>query len=205
MGRIGELQVEAAGQYKGYNGSVFTAAVMPLGSGGFTGGAGAGWNGDQGRGEFQISTCYVVTGDPIGFMEGLYGPSVTTGASACAVYTDSTEEMDVTFDCGLQFSLFPSFALGLNCSDLAGDAVFNTGFSHVFNRSLKIHVNYGDESWQGGAELKVKPVLSLFSGTDGSSLSCGILFIHDRWAAEYGACFLETSIEHSLGLSGRFP
>ena len=205
LGRIGTLQIETAGEYAGDNGSVCAAAALPLGTNGFTAGAGAGWNGTENSGIFQISTCYVVTGDPIGFMEGLYGPSVTTGASASYEYNDSTDSSEISLDCGFQFSLFPSFALGVNCTDATGDAIFKTGFSHVFNRNLKVHVNYGDETWQGGAELTVKPSLRIISGTDGSSFSGGLLYTFNRWTAGYSARFFETSIEHSLGFSGRFP
>ena len=204
MGRRGETSIQVSLGVPGKDVSAAAAAVTPLGKG-FTAGAGAEWNGAGDKGLFQLSSCYVITGDPIGFMEGLYGPSITAGASVSAGYDDSTRSSEVSFDCGVQLSLFPSFALGVNCSDLAGEAVFRTGFSHVFNRSLRIHVNYGSDKWQGGGELTVKPFFRILAGTDGSSFNGGFAYSLERWTASYGARFLETSVEHSIGLTGRFP
>lgn len=203
LGRLGEPAFEAAWGTADNASSALAAASIPLGRG-FTGGAGAGWNEAEGTGMMQLSSCYVLTGDPIGFMEGLYGPSVTLGAAVSARYDPDAESTDFVLDCGFQFSLFPSFALGVNCSDAAGESVFRTGFSHVFNRSLLVHANYGDETWQGGGELTVKPFLKLLAGTDGDGFNGGMKYTIDRWTFSYGATFRETSIEHCLGLSGRF-
>lgn len=204
LGRMGELQAETAWGYEDHEHSFAAAAVMPLGPEGLSAGAGGGWNGAPGTGFFQLSGCYVLTGDPIGFMEGLFGPSVTTGASA-GVLTDSTGSTESYFDLGLQFSLFPSFALGVNCSDVSGSRVFSTGFSHVFNRNLLIHVNYRDETWQAGAELTVKPSFKLFSGTDGRGLNCGASLSRGEWTLSYGARLVENTIDHGAGISRGFP
>lgn len=204
LGRLGEPQVQVVLGIPGDDGSAAAAATMPVGKG-FTGGAAAGWNGTEGTGLFQLSSCYVITGDPIGFMEGLYGPSITAGATISAGYTHSTESSDVSIDCGAQISLFPSFALGVNCSDLAGEATIRTGFSHVFNRSLRVHASFGDQKWQGGGELTVKPVFKILAGTDGSSFNGGLVYTFGRWTASYGARFMETSMEHCIGITGRFP
>lgn len=203
LGRMGRLQAESVWGYSDGEQAFAAAAVMPLGTGGFSAGAGGGWNGALHDRFFQLSGSYVLTGDPIGFMEGLFGPSVTTGASA-GVHTDSTGSTEASFDLGLQFSLFPSFALGVNCSDVSGSRIFKTGFSHVFNRNLLIHVNYGDETWQAGAELTVKPAFKLFSGTDGRGLNCGASLSRGEWTLSYGARLLENTIDHGAGISRGF-
>jgi len=203
LGRLGEFQIQVTLGVPGDGYTAAAAAARPLGKG-FTAGAGGGWNETDGSGLFQLSSCYVITGDPIGFMEGLYGPSITAGAAATATYNDSTGSSDVSFDSGIQFSLFPSFALGLNCTDIAGEASFTTGFSHVFNRNLRVHVSYSRDMWRGGAELTVKPFLQLLAGTDGSGFNGGLLYRWGTWTGSYGAAFLESSIEHSFGLSRRF-
>jgi hypothetical protein len=205
LSRLESLHIETAIGLRngGQNWSV--AGGMPLGEGRFSAGAGAGWEGDTERGTVQLSAGYVVTGDPIGFMEGLFGPSISTGASASVTYMDSTRSTDVSFDCGFQFSLFPSFALGMNVSDVAGDPVLRSGFSHVFNRSLKLHLNHGDGLWQAGAELTASPALKLYSGTDGHSLNAGFSYSTGSWTGGYGAVFLEESIVHTFGVSRRLP
>jgi hypothetical protein len=138
-------------------------------------------------------------------MEGLYGPSVTAGVSVAGVFGDSADSPDQRVDLGVQFSLFPSFAVGVQNTDLFGEAVFNTGFSHVFNRSLEIHVNYGDDTWQGGAELTVSSLLSILAGTDGNSLNAGFeLAPGTAWKAGYAVEFREDSLTHTLGIQRSF-
>lgn len=197
--------LEAAGSFIKDQASGYAAFAMPLRSGRFSTGAGAGWNGSENMGVVQLASCYVVTGDPVGFMEGLYGPSITTGASVSIAYNDSSGSVDAEADLGFQFSLFPSFAMGVNCADVSGDAVFHTGFSHVFNRNLEIHVNYGSETWQGGAELTVSPQLKVLAGTEGNHLNGGFVYTMESWDVSYGAVFSETSVGHALCVSRRFP
>ena len=205
LGRLVSLTVEAAGDYRMEEGSAGIAAGMPLGTGGFSAGAGAGWNGNSRQGIFQISGCYVVAGDPIGFMEGLFGPSITTGVSASVNYSDSTGSAEAGVDAGFQFSLFPSFALGMNWTDVTGESVLRTGFSHVFNRNLIVHANYGDDTWQCGGELTVSSPLKIYAGTDGKTLNSGFSLRFSDWLVSYGAEFSEESIEHGAGVSRRFP
>ncbi len=66
-------------------------------------------------------------------MEGLFGPSITTGTSVRYQYSDSTAEGLFDVDAGFQFSLFPSFAMGLTYTDIIEDSKLTLGFSHVFN------------------------------------------------------------------------
>lgn len=207
FGRIEGRALQASGTLSKDAGTYAAAASLPLGRG-FTGAVSGFFSteGEDDRGTVQLSGCYVVTGDPIGFMEGLYGPSVTAGVSVAGVFGDSADSPDQRVDLGVQFSLFPSFAVGVQNTDLFGEAVFNTGFSHVFNRSLEIHVNYGDDTWQGGAELTVSSLLSILAGTDGNSLNAGFELAPGMgWKAGYAVEFREDSLTHTLGMQRSFP
>lgn len=184
--------------------SAAAAGAIPLGRG-FTLGAGGYWHGPGEAAALQFSACRVITGDPIGFMEGLYGPSITAGVSLRGQYARENGEYSAGADAGIQFSIFPSFALGVACTDLSGELIFHTGFSHVFNRNLEVHLNYGDRIWQGGAELTVRPGMIIAAGTDGSSLSCGLSVGGGQWLGGYGASFEEVSVEHTAGVLRRLP
>jgi hypothetical protein len=205
LGRIEFPEVSVSAGITDNEPSGCVAAVMPLRGSGFSIGAGGGWNNSTGTGTGQLSGCYVVTGDPIGFMEGLFGPSITLGASAKYQYADSTSGNVFDVDGGFQFSLFPSFALGMACTDIIHNAVLRTGFSHVFNRSLKIHASYGDDTWQCGAELTVSNPLRVYSGTDGNTMNAGLSITSGEWKYGYGAILHESSIEHRIGVAWRFP
>ncbi len=206
-GRIDGRALQVSGTLGGEGESYAAAASLPMGRG-FTGALSGFFTteGEDDRGTVQLSGCYVVTGDPIGFMEGLYGPSVTAGLSVAGVFGDSVDSPDQRVDLGVQFSLFPSFAVGVQSTDIFGEGVFNTGFSHVFNRSLEIHVNYGDETWQGGAELTVSSLLRILAGTDGEVLNAGFELAPGMgWKAGYAVEFQEDSLTHTLGLQRSFP
>jgi len=203
LGRIEFPQVSATAGITDNEPSGCVAAAMPLGLSGFSIGAGGGWDKSTATGNGQVSGCYVVTGDPIGFMEGLFGPSITVGASARYSYSRNTSDKAFDVDGGFQFSLFPSIALGMTCTDIFNDAVFRTGISHVFNRSLKIHASYGNETWQSGAELTVSKALCVYSGTDGHTMNAGLTISAAGWKCGYGAEFHENAIEHRIGLTWR--
>jgi hypothetical protein len=181
------------------------AAGMPFEESRFSAGAGAVWNGNDETALLQLAGSYVLTGDPIGFMEGLYGPSITGGLSVSGEYTRPGEEFSSNITAGAQISLFPSFALGVNCSGILDSPVWKAGFSHVFNRSLLLHVSYGRGSFEGGAELTVSPSLKAYSGTDGSTLGSGLSFALQGFSLSYGARFHSGSIDHSFGVERSFP
>lgn len=205
MGRIEFLEVVATAGITHNEPSGSVAAVMPLGGSGFQLGTAAGWDNNHRTGTAQLSVGYVVAGDPIGFMEGLFGPSITTGVSARYLYADSTGDNSFDFDAGFQFSLFPSFALGMLFSDIINDRVLTAGFSHVFNKNLKAHTTFSDDNWQVGCELMVKRTLRVYTGTDGDDVNAGVRFSPGQWNYAYGAVLHKNSIEHRIGISRRFP
>ncbi|MCD4707461.1 MAG: hypothetical protein K8S62_06960 [Candidatus Sabulitectum sp.] len=205
MGRIEFFEVAAAGGITNDEPSGSVAAVMPLGGSGFHLGTGAAWDNDCRTGIAQLSGSYVVAGDPIGFMEGLFGPSIAVGASVRYQYADSTDEKSLDLDAGFQFSLFPSLALGMTCTDITEDRRFTTGFSHVFNRNLKAHTSFSDDNWQVGCELMVTRALRVYSGTDGDNVNAGAGLSRGEWNFGYGAVLHRNGIEHRFGISRRFP
>lgn len=204
MGRMEFFEVAATGRIAENEPRGYVAAVLPLGLSGFHLGTGAGWNNLNSTGTAQLSGCYVIAGDPIGFMEGLFGPSITTGVSTRYQYTDSIGGSSFDIDAGFQFSLFPSFALGMNYTDILNDPVLTTGFSHVFNRNLKAHTSFSDDNWQVGCELMVTKVFRLYSGTDGEDVNAGFGLSSGKWNFGYGAVLQEIGIEHTLSISRRF-
>ncbi len=204
MGRVEFLEISVNAGLGKNESSGCAAAVIPVGLSGFHIGTGAGWNSYSDTGTFQLSGSYVIAGDPIGFMAGLFGPSMATGVSARYQYADSTGEDNFDVDAGFQFSLFPSFALGMNFTDILEDRTLTTGFSHVFNRNLKAHTTFGDGNWQIGCELAVTRALKLYSGTGGEDFNAGVSFAMESWNFGYGAMFHENEIQHKFGISRRF-
>jgi hypothetical protein len=204
MSRIEFPEITATGGACSGRPSGSVAAVLPLGHSGFHLGSAAGWNAEEKSGAAQLSGSYIVAGDPIGFMEGLFGPSITTGVSARFQFADTTVENAFEFDGGFQFSLFPSFAVGMLYTDILGDRVLSTGFSQVFNRNLKAHAGYSNHRWQVGCELTVTRKLKLFSGVDGGNMHAGAVYSLQHWRFGYGAVLRENEIEHTFGVSGRF-
>ncbi len=205
MGRIEFFQVSAAGGFSDNEPSGCVAAVLPLGGSGFDLGTGAAWDNRLNTGTAQLSGSYVVAGDPIGFMEGLFGPSITTGVSARYQYADSTGDNSFDVDAGFQFSLFPSFALGMTYTDIIEDRIITAGFSHVFNRNLKAHAAVRDHKWEVGCELTVSRSLKIYSGTDSHTVNAGLGISAGEWEYGYGAVLHKNGIEHRLGISRRLP
>ena len=204
MGRIEFFEMAATAGISDNEPSGSVAAVMPLGLSGFHIGTGAGWDNGSRTGTAQISGSYVVAGDPIGFMEGLFGPSITTGVSARYEYADSTGDNSFDVDAGFQFSLFPSFSLGMIYTDIIEDRRLTTGFSHVFNRNLKAHFSIREDYWQAGCELMVTRSFRVYSGTDGDNVNAGVRISRGKWNFGYGAELLENAVEHRIGISRRF-
>lgn len=204
MGRVEFFEMTVNAGFSNNESSGSAAAVVPIGLSGFHIGTGAGWNSYNRTGTFQLSGSYVIAGDPIGFMAGLFGPSITTGVSAGYQYADSIGDGVLDVDAGFQFSLFPSFALGMSFLDILEDRTLVTGFSHVFNRNLKAHTTLSDGNWQIGCELAVTRALKLYSGTGREDFSAAVSFAGGPWNYGYGALFHENEIEHKFGISRRF-
>lgn len=204
MGRLEFLEIALNGGIADDKISGVVAAVMPLGTSGFHMGTGIGWDHKYRTGTAQLSSSYVLRGDPIGFMEGLFGPSITTGVSVRYTYADSVEEHSFDTDAGFQFSLFPSFALGMNYTDIINDPELVTGFSHVFNKNMKTHVSFTDSDWNIGCELMITRALQVYSGTNGDLVNAGFKFSWEQWNCSYGSILHRNAVEYKFGVSRRF-
>ncbi|PIE53124.1 hypothetical protein CSA37_03215 [Candidatus Fermentibacteria bacterium] len=202
--RIERLTVQLAGAYIHGESAYSAAAVLPFNGRKYGLGAGFHLDGNSDCVRFRLAGAYVITGDPIGFMEGLFGPSITAGFSAGADYYTEADSIRENLDCGFQFSLFPSFALGMTLEDVTDDRILRAGFSHVFNRYMTAHVNYGKSQWQGGAELHVSSVLSLTAGTDGELLNSGLSWTGGNWQVSYSASLSSDTVSHSMGILRRW-
>lgn len=152
--------------------------------------------------EFAAGGSWVVTGDPIGFMEGLFGPSIVVGCSGGAA--DSEDGFRPFATASLQFSMFPSFALGA-ASTWRADARprMSLGFSHVFNRAFTLNAGFTPESPEIGAVLRVSPNLSFTAGTGGSDWHSGVLLHKGPFLADLSVVFDGDDAEGGAGLSWR--
>ncbi len=152
--------------------------------------------------EFALGGAWVVTGDPIGFMEGLFGPSIVLGCSGGA--SDSGDGFDPFATASLQFSVFPSFALGA-ASTWSADSRprMSLGFTHVFNRAFTLNAGFTPESPEIGALLRITPSLSFSAGTGGKDWHSGLLFHTGPCRIDLSVVFDEDDAEGGAGLSWR--
>lgn len=206
MGRIEFMEAAASFKLADDDFAGATALVFPVGQTGFHTGAALAFDNKSQSGVAQIAGSYIVTGDPIGFMQGLYGPSITVGFSSRYLFADSLPEDSSSFDvdAGFQFSLFPSFAIGMMFTDILNNYEVTTGFTNVFNRNLKGHVAFTEDSWQVGCELSITRYFKVFSGTDSHNVHGGLSYSFGNWKSDYALILHENAIEHSFGLSRRF-
>ncbi|MBN1434892.1 hypothetical protein JW921_09040 [Candidatus Fermentibacterales bacterium] len=164
-----------------------------------------------------LTIARVITGSPYGFIEEFFGPSLAVGLGirASTWEDDSTGERATGFDldCGLQFSVFPTFALGFSAlqvaslADSTADAVYNYGASYVFNRDLTGHVAWtsGGTGLSAGADLKISDALRVRAGTDGETLSCGAGLRHGDLELDYGLDLSDDNTAlHSVSLTVSF-
>lgn len=135
---------------------------------------------------FALGGAWVLTGDPIGFMEGLFGPSIVLGCSGGAF--DEGGGLDPFATASVQFSMFPSFALGASSTwRTEARPAMSLGFSHVFNRAFTLNAGFTPDSPEIGAVLRVSPNLSFTAGTGGSDWHSGVLL-------QSGSLHLELSV-----------
>lgn len=194
---------EAGAWFRGVEngpGAAGLAGGLPLAEGRFAGGLSAYAEGDFARFGAVAGGSWVVAGDPIGFMEGLFGPSLVLGASGGVL-----EEGDGAFPVGVisaQLSLFPSFALGASCLWKRGERPEGDfGFTHVFNRAFTLNAGLSGSDPEIGAVLTVSPGLSISAGTGGSLWHSGISVKTGPWTADAAVAASREEISGGAGLS----
>ena len=193
------------------NNSIFAASAFELSGKHF--GAAAGLI----RSEFEPDTLLValiaaetLKGDPIGFMEGVFGPSISVGGSLGLIVTDddtgNSSEM-LSAGLGFQFSVFPTIAIGADVSNLrlAGDRlqerVIGYGFSTVFDRNFRGHFTVTNGKSALGFDLKVNDWLTVKTGSDGSSWNAGFSFEHDWFKLDWAVILNDHDCRQVLGIS----
>ena len=133
--------------------------------------------------EASVSAARTVRGDPVGFMEGVFGPSISLGGSLgfIGVEGDTGDSERMLYaHLGFQFSVFPTVAIGANMSHirLGGDALqersLDYGFTTIFDKRFRGHFAVTDGNASVGFELGVRDWLTVRSGSDGSSWNSGI-------------------------------
>ena len=170
-----------------------------------------------------VTLARVITGSPFGFIEEFFGPSLAVGLGVRASTWledppagtgESERRTGLDLDCGLQFSVFPTFALGfsglrvLELADSTGEASFSYCATYVFNRDLTGHLGWtsGGIGLGAGVELAVFDALRVRTGTDGEGWSWGATArLGDLFDMTYGLELEDdASAMHSLSLTCRF-
>ena len=157
-----------------------------------------------------ISVAKTLRGNPIGFMSGIFGPSISMGAGLDFEHTGKEDESTSQLSAlaGIQFSVFPTIAMGAQISGLTlystedeeWDPIAEYGITCIFDRNLKVHLTVLDETLSFGADLAVTSDLTVRSGSDGSGWNFGASLDTGGFTVNYGV-FLETdACTHSLGI-----
>jgi hypothetical protein len=141
-------------------------------------------------------------------MEGLFGPNISVGGSLELVNTTGEDSRtSLMGGAGVQFSVFPSFAVGVDAGSflIAGDSLressWEYGISHVFNRDIRGHLTFMEKRVSVGADLRVTQGVRVSTGTDGSSWSLGAGLDVGRFTFDYGLDITESSTVHVITLS----
>lgn len=196
------------------NGSLVAAAAGMLGGGHY--GAGAGWvRTETGPDTLMasLSAARTLKGDPIGFMEGVFGPSISVGGTLGFITTDDdgvNDDAMLSADLGFQFSVFPTVAIAAQISGirLAGDSLrsmnVNYGFSTIFDRRFRGHFSVSRGNPAVGFELGVRDWLTVRSGSDGSSWNSGVSLEIDRFSLDWAVILDDTDCRQLLGITADF-
>lgn len=155
-----------------------------------------------------LACAWVVTGDPVGFIEGFFGPSIAIGASTRGVFGDDGGDM-LLGSAGLQFSVFPTFSIGVAGIDIplavpdSADIDVEThwGATYIFSRELRLHASLSGGDTAFGAELAVAPWLEARTGSDGESWNAGASLSSGRFTLDYGVVLDDSSTGHAFSLS----
>jgi|GEM_PF-597131 len=180
--------------------------------------AGAALGGSEGRADTlggRVAAALLLTGDPVSFMEGFFGPSVSVGAALAAKRMSAGDGAggEVLVSGSAQVAFFPTFCIGLGArpsrvfawgpdSLRSGDSYGGLGASctYIFGRELRGHLGFGGDGASVGADLKVSDLLTVMAGTDGSFWGCGLSASSGRITADYGLRLTDVSASHSAGL-----
>jgi hypothetical protein len=155
-----------------------------------------------------LSLAKVITGNPIGFMEGLFGPNISAGGYIEMVHTSGDSGgTSLLGGGGLQFSVFPSSAVGVTGRNLlisgerTSEAEWEYGITHVFNRDIRGHLTLREGDVEVGADLVLMQDFRISTGTDGSSWSMGAGLETGRFILDYGLDIDRDGVAHTLSVT----
>lgn len=204
-----DLPVIEAG-FSSIPGSAGASLAGGLGLGGWAAGGTAAWSDLESGGDslsMGLAAAHTLTGDPHGFIQGFFGPSICLGASLLLRDGPGEADPEITATGGFQFSVFPTFALGASWTSIplsAEEGVetrFLYGGTYIFNRQLRAHVSYGDGSAQAGAELDVGGLLGVMTGTDGHAWCSGVSVDAGRFTIGYGLRLEDEAASHTVSVA----
>lgn len=193
------------------NNNIFAAAVFKIGSRHY--GAAAGWirsESEPDTVQLSLSAARTIKGDPVGFMEGVFGPSISLGGSLGFAVTDddSAQQREMlSADLGCQFSVFPTIALGVNVSNLRlyGDAlrerIIGYGISTVFDRRFRGHFSVTEGKSALGFDLIINDWLTVRTGSDGTSWNAGASIEHEWLKMDWAVILNDHDCRQVLGIS----
>jgi hypothetical protein len=193
------------------NNNIFAAAAFKLGSEHY--GAAAGWIRSESRPDtLQATLAFARTlkGDPIGFMEGVFGPSISIGGSLGMTVTDSDSGENgkmLSADLGFQFSVFPTIAIGATVSNMRlygdnlRDRVIGYGISTVFDKRFRGHFSVTAGRSALGFDLVINDWLTVRTGTGGSSWNAGATIEHGWLKLDWAMILNEFDCKQILGIS----
>ncbi len=193
------------------NNNIFTVAAFELGGNHY--GAAAGLlRSESAPDTVSVALIHARTlkGDPIGFMEGVFGPSISIGgALGLTVTDDETGNYSEMLSAGLgfQFSVFPTIAIGANVSNLrlTGDSlherVIGYVFSTVFDRKFRGHFTVTNGKSALGFDLNISDWLTARTGSDGSSWNAGVSFEHEWLKLDWAVILNDHDCRQVLGIS----
>lgn len=184
------------------------AAGLPCGRWSFGTAGGGGTGSESPDSVFAgVSAARVLTGDPRGFIRGFFGPSICIGASLEFNTAPGGEGASLSACSHVQFSVFPTFAVGASLSRVGlfgkgnDSPVFGYGGTYIFNRQLRGHAGYRDHDVSAGAELCVGDRLVFSAGTEGRSWSAGLRALLGRLEAGYSVTLCDSAAFHGLSVS----
>jgi hypothetical protein len=193
------------------NGTMVVAAAGVFGSGHY--GASAGWTRSEAGPDTltaSISTARTIRGDPVGFMEGVFGPSISIGGSLGYISSDEdsggTSNM-LSAELGFQFSVFPTVAIGADMSGirLLGDRLrdrrVDYGFTTIFDKRFRGHFSVTDGNASVGFELGVNDWLTVRSGSDGSTWNSGASFDLGWFGLEWAVVMDDADCRQVFGMT----
>lgn len=192
------------------NSGLFAAAAVKMES--IFSGAGIGWIRSETESDtldVMLSLAKTVRGDPVGFMEGVFGPSISLGASLGFTMTgdDNETENMLSASFGFQFSVFPTIAIGLDISSLRlyGDRLHDReigyGFTTVLDREFRGHFSVTEGRPALGFDMDVNDWLSVRTGSDGSSWNSGVSFSYDIFRMDLAVLLGDGDCQQVLGLT----